>query len=137
MPMACLNLQCHRHTACRQGRALQTMALGWTLCLDRALGVTLTNRIQYRTVGLQYMRRRQVHSLSRSLRSGDLPRSRMLRKIASTACMVSSTVSPSGCLNFLLADRGTQALQVLAAATIVLTTSTAVGDKASRFRQSD
>jgi hypothetical protein len=82
------------------------MALGWTLCLDRALGVTLTNRIQYRTVGLQYMRRRQVHSLSRSLRSGDLPHSRMLRKIALTACMVSSTVSPSGCLNFLLADRG-------------------------------
>ena len=131
MPVAWLILQCHRHTAGRQGQTLHTMGLGQTLCLDRVLGVTVTNRIQHcQTVVLQYMRRQQAPRLSRSLRRGDLPHFRMLREIALTACMVSRTVRSSGCLNCRLANRGTQSPQVLAAATRALTTSTAAtGDK--------
>jgi hypothetical protein len=96
-PMARLSPQFRCRMARRRGQTRHTMGTEWSLCLGRALGPTLMNHIQGLT-DLQQgtcMHHRQERSLFRSLRSADLQHFRMRRKTASTACMVSNTVSPS------------------------------------------
>jgi hypothetical protein len=107
--MARLSIQCHRLMADLQEQTLHTMGPEWILCLGRAPEVTLMNRIQGRTALQQgtHMRPPQVQSLFRFLRSGDLPHSRIFRKIASTACTVSKAVSSTTLISLHVTDRRT------------------------------